>query len=174
MRCRKHPGGRSKLDPEQPAELPGLPARGPAAFGFSGEIRARGRAAQIIRMESGVSCHPARAGRILKRCGFSLQKLVSRAGQRNGDVIREWREQRFGRLKKPWPKAGPSCGPVNPGSACCRPCWRLGAGSPVQVELRPPERCQHDRGTVPNGTRAFLQRTRRNQVPGASASGCGG
>ena len=108
MRRRKHSGGRSKLNPEQPAELPGLPARGPAAFGFSGEIRARGRAAQIIRMEFGVSCHPARAERILKRCGFSLQKLVSRAGQRNGVSSGSGGIKALANSKKPWPKAGPS------------------------------------------------------------------
>lgn len=97
---RKPPGGPSKLSHRQLARLPELLRRGPAAFGFSGEIWTRRRVAQVIQREFGASCHPTRAGRILKRCGFSLHKPTRRAGQRNGDAIGEWRERRFGQLKK--------------------------------------------------------------------------
>ena len=42
-----------------------------------------------------MSCHPAHAGRMLKSCGFSRQKPALRAAQRDGEVIRDWRERRF-------------------------------------------------------------------------------
>ena len=52
---RKHPGGRPKLDHGQRERLPELLARGPAAYGFAGEVWTRVRVAQVIRQEFGVS-----------------------------------------------------------------------------------------------------------------------
>ena len=47
-----------------------------------------------------MSYHPSQVGRILKDCGWSLQKPALRAAQRDEDAIRDWREQRFPELKK--------------------------------------------------------------------------
>ena len=100
LRRRKAPGRSSKLDPQQRDQLPELLARGPSAFGFSGEIWTRRRVAQVIEEEFGVSYDPSQVGRILKGCGWSLQKPVLRAAQRDEDAIRDWREHRFPELKK--------------------------------------------------------------------------
>ena len=100
LRRRKPPGGRSKLNGAQLARLPGLLERGPSAFGFCGEIWTRGRVAQVIEREFGVSYDPSQVGRILKGCGFSLQKPALRSAQRDEQAIREWRDRRFGDLKK--------------------------------------------------------------------------
>ena len=100
LRRRKPPGGQSKLNGAQLARLPGLLERGPAAFGFCGEIWTRGRVAQVIEGEFGVSYDPSQVGRILKGCGFSLQKPTLRSAQRDEPAIREWRDRRFGELKK--------------------------------------------------------------------------
>ena len=45
------PGGPSKLSDQQRGQLPKLLARGPAAFGFCGEVWTRGRVAQVIEQE---------------------------------------------------------------------------------------------------------------------------
>ena len=100
LRRRKPPGGQSKLNGAQLARVPGLLERGPAAFGFGGEIWTRARIAQAIRQEFGVSYHPTQVGRLLKECGFSLQKPTLRASQRNEEAIRDWRDRRFPELKK--------------------------------------------------------------------------
>ena len=92
-------GGVPKLDAPQRAQLPALLARGPAAFGFAGEIWTRPRVAQVIEQEFGVSYHPTQAGRILKGCGWSWQQPVLRASQRDEGAIRNWRERRFAELK---------------------------------------------------------------------------
>ena len=100
LRRRKPPGGRRKLSDVKLAQLPRLLSRGPSAFGFCGDIWTRGRIAQVIRQEFGVSYDPSQVGRILKECGFSLQKPALRASQRNEEAIRDWRDRRFAELKK--------------------------------------------------------------------------
>ena len=100
MRRRKPPGGLPKLSGTQLAQLPGLLARGPSVFGFSGGIWTRRRIAQVIQREFGVSYDPSQVGRILKGCGWSRQKPALRAAQRDEDAIRDWRDRRFAELKK--------------------------------------------------------------------------
>ena len=56
--------------------------------------------AQVIEGEFRVSYDPSKVGRILKGCGFSLQKPALRSTQRDEQAIREWRDWRFGELKK--------------------------------------------------------------------------
>lgn len=100
LRRRKPPGGPRKLSDAQLAQLPELLNRGPLAFGFSGEIWTRGRIAQVIEREFGVSYDPSQLGRILKRYGFSLQQPALRASQRDEEAIRDWRDRRFAELRK--------------------------------------------------------------------------
>jgi transposase len=80
--------------------LPRLLERGPEAYGFRGALWTEGRIAQVIRQSFGVSYHPAHVGRILKACGWSLQKPVRRATQRDEQAIRTWREERWPQVKK--------------------------------------------------------------------------
>ena len=100
LRHRKPPGGPSKLSDEQRGQLPELLGRGPAAYGFYGEVWTRRRVAQVIEQEFGVSYDPSQVGRILKGCGFRLQKPALRAAQRDEDAILDWRDRRFPQLKK--------------------------------------------------------------------------
>jgi transposase len=100
LRRRKPPGGPSKLSDKQLALLPELLNQGPSAFGFCGEIWTRRRVAQVMEREFGVAYDPSQVGRILKGCGFSLQKPAVRAAQRDEDAIGTWRERRFAELKK--------------------------------------------------------------------------
>lgn len=100
LRHRKPTGAPPRLSRRQRGQLPELPARGPAAYGFCGEIRTRRRVGRVIEREFGVSYHPTQAGRILKGCGFSLQKPALRAAQRDEDAIRQWRDRRFPELNK--------------------------------------------------------------------------
>ena len=51
LRHHKPPGGPSKLSDQQRGQLPELLARGPAAFGFCGEVWTRGRVAEVIEQE---------------------------------------------------------------------------------------------------------------------------
>lgn len=100
LRQRKAPGPRPRLTWEQRAELPRLLERGAEAHGFRGALWTEGRIAQVIGQRFGVWYHPAHVGRILKACGWSLQKPVRRATQRDEQAIRTWREERWPQVKK--------------------------------------------------------------------------
>lgn len=100
LRRRKAPGGVSRLTDAQREALPQLLERGPEAYGFRGALWTERRIAHVIRHVFGVSYHPSHVGRILRACGWSLQKPIRRAAQRNEEAIRLWREERWPEVKK--------------------------------------------------------------------------
>jgi transposase len=65
--------------------------------------------AKVIQREFGVKYHPAHVSRILKELGWTPQKPIRRAKQRQETEIQRWQEERWPALKKRRPKkAGPS------------------------------------------------------------------
>jgi transposase len=88
------------LTTEQRNLLPSLLARGAQAFGFRGDIWTRARIAALIKREFGVSYHRDHIGRLLSEVGWSVQKPVERATQRDEAAIARWRDQRWPVLKK--------------------------------------------------------------------------
>src|SRR3712207_7309633 len=89
------PGAKARLSEEQRAKLPELLARGAPAHGFRGEVWTCARVAEVIRKEFGVSYHPAHVSRLVRALGFSLQKPMRRANQRDEEAIRHWKEERW-------------------------------------------------------------------------------
>lgn len=100
LRRRKAPGAEPRLTPEQKAQIPDLLKQGPEAFGFRGDVWTRERVATVIRREFGVSYHPVHIGRILKALGWTRQKPVRRAHQRDEEAIQRWQEERWPELQK--------------------------------------------------------------------------
>ena len=97
---RKASGAPPRLTPQEKAQIPRLLENGAQACGFRGDIWTCGRIALVIRRAFGVSYHPAHVSRILKACGWSPQKPVRRATQRDEAAIRRWKEERWPLLKK--------------------------------------------------------------------------
>jgi transposase len=100
LRTRRAPGPTPKLTAEQRVQIPELLQRGAEAFGFRGDIWTCGRVAEVIRSMFGVSYHPAHVSRILRDCGWSLQKPVHRASQRDEEAIAGWVGERLPELQK--------------------------------------------------------------------------
>src|SRR5215216_2530708 len=120
LRRRVAPGPTPKLTDEQRAALPGLLARGAEAFGFRGDVWTAKRVATVIRREFGVRYHPHHVGRLLRAAGWSVQKPITRASQRNEAAIEAWRTERWPALKRgPTRRAGRSSGSTSPASTCC-------------------------------------------------------
>jgi transposase len=94
------PGALPRLGENQRAKLPELLAQGAQAHGFRGEVWTCERVAVVIRMEFGVSYHPAHVSRVVRGLGLSLQKPMRRANQRDEQAIRRWKEERWPELKK--------------------------------------------------------------------------
>ena len=98
------------------------------AFGFRGDIWTQPRVTEVIRRQFQVSYHSSQVGRILKGCGWSRQKPVRRAVQRDEEAIQRWKEERWPQVKKSYR------GAADPGVR--RPVWVLPAANGV-VHLRP-------------------------------------
>ena len=111
LRRRPSPGRPLKLTPEQRAQVPGLLARGPAAFGFRGDLWTAPRVAALIETHFGVRYHPAHVSRLLRALGWSPQRPLQRATQRDEAAIERWYTERWPALKRGRStKAAPSSG----------------------------------------------------------------
>jgi transposase len=92
LRHRPAPGAASKLSAEQWAKLPTMLARGAEAYGYSGGVWTRARVRQVIEDVFGVKYHVDHMSYVLKKIGWSSQKPIRRATQRNEAKIQEWQE----------------------------------------------------------------------------------
>src|ERR671927_458103 len=124
------PGPTPRLTTEQLAQLPHLLTRGAEAFGFIGEVWTARRVAAVIREEFGVRYHPDHVRRLLRTAGWSPQKPIRRAIQRDEAAIERWATEQWPALQvKPAKRSAPSSGSTRPASIRCRP-WSA-PGLPV-------------------------------------------
>jgi transposase len=100
LRHRPPPGAPRRLAPEQLARLPDLLRRGPAAYGFRGQLWTRKRVAEVIRMACGIRYHSTHVGRLLQTIHWRPQKPVRRARQRDEAAIIQWRTETWPAIKK--------------------------------------------------------------------------
>ena len=121
LKSRPRPGAEPKLTAEQRAQIPVLLAQGAEAFGFRGEVWTAKRVATVIRREFGVRYHPNHVGKLLRSAGWSVQRPIERASQRDEAAIEAWRTERWPALKRgPTRRAGPSSGSMNRASISSR------------------------------------------------------
>lgn len=100
LRNRPRSGRPPKLAYEQRAQIPALLARGAESYGFRGDLWTTERVAEMIKHQFGVRYHPAHVSRILRAIGWTVQRPITRATQRNEEAIKAWREERWPVLKK--------------------------------------------------------------------------
>jgi transposase len=100
LQHRRPPGALCRLTAEQRARLPTLLHQGPEAYGFRGEVWTRSRIAVVIRLEFGVSYHPAHVSRVCQAIRWSPQKPARRARQRDEAAIAHWRDNTWPAIKK--------------------------------------------------------------------------
>jgi transposase len=77
LRHRSQPGAARRLSADQLARLPVLLHRGPATYGFQGQLWTSGRVAEVIRVEVGVVYHLTHVGRLLEPCTGAHENLPS-------------------------------------------------------------------------------------------------
>jgi transposase len=99
LRTAPRPGKQPRLTAEQRAQIPTLLTQGAEAYGFIGDIWTTGRVAAVIRRAFGVSYHPAHVSRVLRQIGWTPQKPIQRASQRDEAKVRAWREQAWPALQ---------------------------------------------------------------------------
>jgi transposase len=121
LRRRPAPGPTPRLTDGERARLAALMERGPEAHGFRGEVWTAPRVAAVIERAFGVRYHPAHVSRLVRALGWSSQKPVRRASQRDEAAIAAWLAERWPALKKgPRGKGARSSGSTSPASTCCR------------------------------------------------------
>lgn len=97
---RRGGGPKPRLSEAQLSRLREHLAQGAEHFGFRGDVWTQPRVAELIKREFGVTYHPAHVGRILKKLGWSRQKPITRASQRNEAAIERWRTEKWVELEK--------------------------------------------------------------------------
>ena len=111
LRVRIPPGPTPKLTAEQQAQLPVLLAHGAEAYGFLGDVWTTKRVAALIKQEFGIHYHPAHVSRLLRAVGWSPQKPIRRATQRDEAAIERWTTERWPALQAKLEASGvPLCG----------------------------------------------------------------
>jgi transposase len=109
LRSRKGGGPKPRLSEGQLQRLPELLARGPEAYGFRGDVWTRARVRAVIKREFGVTYSIEHVGRLLSKIGWSRQKPIERASQRDEEEIARWHEETWPELeKKPSASNAPS------------------------------------------------------------------
>ena len=85
------PGPTPKLTEAQRAALPGVLAKGAESYEFVGDVWTTRRIAVVIKRAFGVSYHPAHVSRLMRQIGWTVQKPVKRASQRDEATVAAWR-----------------------------------------------------------------------------------
>ena len=101
LRSRGPSGPAPRLSDQQLATVEQALLGGAAANGFVGELWTLDRVALIIERLTGVQHHPAHVWALLRhRLGWSMQRPVRRAVERDQDAIDRWVKQRWPRIKE--------------------------------------------------------------------------
>jgi transposase len=100
LRDRPPPGSARRLTDTQREQVLTVLAKGAEASGFLGEVWTTKRVAQVIQKECGVRYHPAHVSRLLRAWGWSVQKPIRRATQRDETAIAAWHTERWPGLEK--------------------------------------------------------------------------
>lgn len=93
LRSHPPPGPTPKLTGAQWAALPEVLAKGAEAYDFVGDVWTTKRIAAVIKRTFGVSYHPAHVSRLMRQLGWSVQKPIQRATQRDEVKVAAWRDQ---------------------------------------------------------------------------------
>jgi transposase len=93
-------GAPSKLNDDQKQLIPEFLSHGAEAYGFRGQVWTCARVAKVIEREFGVSYHPDHVSRIIKKLGWTPQKPITRASQRDEQQIMNWRKFIWPTIKK--------------------------------------------------------------------------
>jgi|SRR6202162_1552457 len=93
-------GRKPRLSPEDLRKIERGLKRGPQALGYEIGLWTAWRVAHLIEQECGVRYHASQAWRILRQLGWSCQRPVGRALERNEEAIRRWKKERWPEIKK--------------------------------------------------------------------------
>lgn len=89
-----------RLTAEQKDQVKAALIEGPEAHGYSTALWTIGRVAALIKEITGVKYHKGHAWKILRGLGWSSQRPVGRALERNEQAIADWKKRQWPEIKK--------------------------------------------------------------------------
>jgi transposase len=99
-------GRKPELSEADRERLQELLLQGPERLGYETPLWTCARVAHLIDDEFGVEYHPGHVWKILDDLGWSCQRPVGRARERNEEGIRRWRQVEWPAIKKKPKKKG--------------------------------------------------------------------
>jgi len=100
IEARPAPGRPRRLSDAQERKLRKLLVTGAQAAGFANDLWTCRRVRELIRKECGVSYHLNHLPKLLRRLGFSPQRPIRRAVERDERAIQRWRTREWPLIKK--------------------------------------------------------------------------
>ena len=101
LAAKPHAGARPKLDARQLVELEQLLKQGALLHGWKTNLWTATRVVKLVRRHFGVTYHPEGLRLLLKkRLGWTSQKPVRRARERDETEITRWVGEEFPRIKR--------------------------------------------------------------------------
>jgi len=100
LRSRRAQGAQAKLTAAQQSQVLDWLCQGATACGFAGDVWTSVRIAQLIQQKLGVTYHAHHIPKLLRAWGWSPQKPIVRATQRDEAKIADWVDHRWPMLKK--------------------------------------------------------------------------
>jgi transposase len=93
-------GRKPRLQPAQLEQIRSGLKEGPESLGYETSLWTTERVADLIEQRTGHKFHPGHVWRILRSLGWSCQRPVGRATQRNEPAIQRWKRMRWPEIKK--------------------------------------------------------------------------
>jgi transposase len=103
LQSRKHKGRPPRMNPQQKQQITQLLVKTPGECGFHKHLWTQQLIADLIRREFGISYHHDHVGVILHDLGFTHQKPMRRAKERDEARIETWRSEVWSELLKKTP-----------------------------------------------------------------------
>jgi putative transposase len=100
LRQRKRSGSPSKLSAEIRRKLKRLLDRGALAAGFPTDRWMLVRVSGLLKKELDIDYHPNSLRRVLDQLGYSVQKPLPRAAERDEELVKAWLTKDWPRIKK--------------------------------------------------------------------------
>jgi transposase len=99
-------GRKPELTEEDRERLQEFPLQGPEELGYETPLWTCARVAHLIEDRFNIEYHPGHVWKILDDLGWSCQRPVGRARERNEETIRRWRRVEWPSIKKKPKKKG--------------------------------------------------------------------
>jgi transposase len=100
LRSAGRTGRRKRLDDRQRKRIERVLLEGPEVHGYDTGLWTLSRVAEVIEREFEVKYHPGHVWRVLRELGWSCQRPVGKAMDRDEEAIGQWKRYQWPALKK--------------------------------------------------------------------------